>query len=92
MATLSLTDYIVIGVLMVISCGIGIYYWLIGDRRKSTEVIESCTLFDISRKIRITSIATEQFFRAERRYYVNVRSDNTMLSHSCDILYSCDIL
>ncbi|RLU26334.1 hypothetical protein DMN91_000128 [Ooceraea biroi] len=37
MATLSVVDYIVICVLMVISSGIGIYYWLTGNRQKSTE-------------------------------------------------------
>ncbi|KAH0948285.1 hypothetical protein HN011_011329 [Eciton burchellii] len=36
MATLSVTDYVVIAILMVISSAIGIYYWF-RDRQKSTE-------------------------------------------------------
>lgn len=41
MATLVAADYVVIGVLMAISSGIGVYYWLTGGRQKSTEVIIS---------------------------------------------------
>lgn len=41
MATLTAADYAVIGVLILISSGIGVYYWLIGGRQKSTEVIKS---------------------------------------------------
>jgi len=44
MATLSITDYLVIGVLMVISSAIGVYYWL-KDRQKSTEVIRNHAIY-----------------------------------------------
>jgi len=44
MATLSVTDYVVIAILMVISSAIGIYYWL-RDRQKSTEVIRNHTVY-----------------------------------------------
>ncbi|KYM76965.1 Ubiquitin carboxyl-terminal hydrolase 46 [Atta colombica] len=37
MATLTAADYAVIGALILISSGIGVYYWLIGGRQKSTE-------------------------------------------------------
>lgn len=41
MATLTAADYAVIGVLILISSLIGVYYWLIGGRQKTTEVIKS---------------------------------------------------
>jgi len=44
MATLTAADYIVIGALILISSGIGVYYWL-GGRQKSTEVIKSALFF-----------------------------------------------
>ncbi|KAL6257274.1 hypothetical protein P5V15_012201 [Pogonomyrmex californicus] len=37
MAALTAADYAVIGVLILISSAIGMYYWLIGGRQKSTE-------------------------------------------------------
>ncbi|XP_070519938.1 putative sodium-dependent multivitamin transporter isoform X2 [Cardiocondyla obscurior] len=37
MATLTAADYAVIGVLILISSGIGLYYWFFGSRHKSTE-------------------------------------------------------
>lgn len=37
-AKLVTADYIVIVVMLLISTGIGIYYWLTGGRQKSTEV------------------------------------------------------
>nr|XP_012224692.1 PREDICTED: putative sodium-dependent multivitamin transporter [Linepithema humile] len=37
MATLVAADYVVIGVLMATSSGVGVYYWFTGGRQKSTE-------------------------------------------------------
>lgn len=37
MATLVTPDYVVIAIMMLISSGIGIYYWLTGGKQKSTE-------------------------------------------------------
>ncbi|XP_071637386.1 putative sodium-dependent multivitamin transporter isoform X2 [Temnothorax longispinosus] len=37
METLTVADYAVIGVLILISSGIGVYYWFTGGRQKSTE-------------------------------------------------------
>lgn len=53
MATLTAADYAVIGVLILISSAIGVYYWLVGGRQKSTEVIKLyCTfLFYITYRI-----------------------------------------
>lgn len=38
MATLVIADYAVIAIMMLISSGIGVYYWLTGGKQKSTEV------------------------------------------------------
>lgn len=40
MATLVAIDYMVIGVLMITSSAVGVYYWFTGGRQKSTEVIK----------------------------------------------------
>ncbi|XP_071558736.1 putative sodium-dependent multivitamin transporter isoform X2 [Temnothorax nylanderi] len=37
METLTVADYAVVGVLILISSGIGVYYWFTGGRQKSTE-------------------------------------------------------
>lgn len=37
MNTLVVADYVVIGLMMLISSGIGVYYWLTGGKQKSTE-------------------------------------------------------
>ncbi|XP_043584708.1 putative sodium-dependent multivitamin transporter [Bombus pyrosoma] len=37
MATLVIADYAVIAITMIISSGIGVYYWLTGGKQKSTE-------------------------------------------------------
>lgn len=41
-AKLVMVDYIVIVVMLLISSGIGVYYWLTGGRQKSTEVKNNC--------------------------------------------------
>lgn len=38
MAVLVVADYAVIAVMLIISSGIGVYYWFTGGKQKSTEV------------------------------------------------------
>ncbi|XP_032671555.1 putative sodium-dependent multivitamin transporter [Odontomachus brunneus] len=52
MATLVAADYVVIGVLLAISSGIGVYYWLTGDRQNSTE-----EYFVANKSMRVTPVA-----------------------------------
>lgn len=48
MATLGVADYAVIVLTMLISTGIGIYYWQTGRKEKSTEVGVNVFLFSLS--------------------------------------------
>ncbi|XP_043265251.1 putative sodium-dependent multivitamin transporter [Colletes gigas] len=52
MATLVIADYAVIVVMMLISSGIGVYYWLTGGKQKSTE-----EYFVANRSMQVTPVA-----------------------------------
>ncbi|XP_053973012.1 putative sodium-dependent multivitamin transporter [Hylaeus volcanicus] len=52
MATLMVADYVVIVLMMLVSSGIGVYYWLTGGKQKSTE-----EYFVADRSMRVTPIA-----------------------------------
>lgn len=52
MATLVAADYAVIAVTMIISSGIGVYYWLTGGKQKSTE-----EYFMADRSMRVATVA-----------------------------------
>ncbi|XP_076633503.1 putative sodium-dependent multivitamin transporter [Colletes latitarsis] len=52
MATLVIADYAVIVVMMLVSSGIGVYYWLTGGKQKSTE-----EYFVANRSMQVTPVA-----------------------------------
>lgn len=76
MATLVAADYVVIGVLMIVSSGIGLYYWL--KRQKSTEV-------GVSRRRKVqcchTFVCPQEYFVANKSMRVIPVAIGLMVSY-----------
>lgn len=77
MATLVVADYAVIVVTMLISSGIGVYYWLAGGRQKSTEVSVRLDIpaFQGAPVLGDAAPATPRNFAIARRRNISWRTD-----------------